>query len=331
MFHTKEKQRDEHTRFLASLVDDVTSPLQIGPVVNLLRTLDLSKEQLETLVYALSSRLEKISGDDRSFSSSAFAIDDETSRLLHSCDEKGISGTLLIRALRSYYVRHFSADRCSDTLRDANDNGALPGIVNRFNKRVRELPDDNIGEIEADEVKPSRIQGKASVDFYWTSTRSQKLMETFKNLKFGSSRKPLTASDIDTAEWKGDFDQFLKQLQSWDKDDEASVEDYFHQKCNLYEGVRSLPLSKQRREEVLREFISFLWRFDLKSLKRIEWWWHARTLLPPSMKDLSQLNQERRELLEASNNAVLFEYADVSKVLSQTGEKAGAGAELRKP
>jgi hypothetical protein len=127
--------------------------------------------------------------------------------------------------LRSYYVKHFSANRCSDTLRKTGDRGPLPHEINQFNKRIRALAERNVSEIEADEVKPSGIEGGVDVHFYWRSPRSQKLMQRFKQLKFGSGRKPLTKFEIDSVEWRADFSEFLNELLAWDKNDEESVED----------------------------------------------------------------------------------------------------------
>jgi len=316
-FSGKERQRGEHVRFIESLIDDTSSPVQIPSAVNLVRSLEMSREQRESLVTALASRIAKLSGDDRTFSSSIYSVDDEIARLLHTCNEQGVSAIELIRSLRSYYVKHFSANRCSDTLRNAGDTGPLPHEVNQFNKRVRALTEKNLSEIEADEVKPSRTEGRADVHFYWRSPRSQKLMERFKQLKFGSGRKPFTAAETDTVEWRTEFGEFLKQLLAWDKNDDESVEDYFHQKCNLFEGLMNIPLAAVEREEVTREFVAFLGRFDLKSLSRIEWFWHAKSLLPRALtQDVGERSAKRRADLESSNNLVLYAYAEVWKTLS---------------
>jgi len=246
-----------------------------------------------------------------------YAVDDEIGRLLHTCNEQGVSAIELIRSLRSYYVKHLSGSRCSDTLRNTGDTGPLPREVNQFNKRVQARNEKNVSEIEAEEVKPTRIEGKADVHFYWRSPRAQKLMESFKRLKFGSGRKAFAAAEIDTVEWRAEFGEFLKQLLAWDKNDEESVEDYFHQKCNLFEGLMNIPLGATEKDEVTREFVPFLWRFDLKSLSRIEWFWHAKSLLPRTLsQDAGERSANRRAVLESSKNLVLYAYAEVWKTLS---------------
>jgi hypothetical protein len=330
-FSAKEKQRGEHIRFLESLIEDISSPVQIPPAAHLVRSLDVSREQRESLVTALASRMTKLSGDDRSFSSSIYSVDDEIARLVHSCNEQGVSVIELIRSSRSYYLKHFSASRCSDTLRNTGDTGPVPHEVNQFNKRVRSFAEKKVSEIEPEEVRPSRIEGKVDVHFYWRSPRSQKLMQSFKQLKFGSGRKPLTKAEIDSVEWRTDFSEFFKGLLAWDKNDEDSVEDYFHQKCNLFEGVMNLPLGVPEKDEVIREFVPFLWRFDLKSLSRIEWFWHAKNLLPRALgQQGGESSANRRAVLESSNNLVLYAYAEVWKTLSSP-PKDNAEPANRKP
>lgn len=193
----------------------------------------------------------------------------------------------------------------------------MPHEVNQFNKRVRALAEKNVSEIEAEEVRPSRIEGKVDVHSYWQSPRAQKLMQSFKQLRFGSGRTPLTKSEINSVEWKADFSEFVKELLAWDKNDEKSVEDYFHQKCNLFTGLLNIPLGATERDEVIREFVPFLWRFDLKSLSRIEWFLHAKNLLPRALgQHGGESGANRRAALEASNNLVLYAYAEVWKTLS---------------
>ncbi len=316
-FSAKEKQRGEHIRFLESLIDDISSPVQIPPAAHLVRSLEVSREQRESLVTALASRMTKLSGDDRSFSSSIYSVDDEIARLVHSCNEQGVSVIELIRSSRSYYVKHFSASRCSDTLRNTGDTGLLPHEVNQFNKRVRAFAEKKVSEIEPEEVKPFRIEGRVDVHSYWRSPQSKRLMQSFKKLKFGSGLKPLTGSEVDNIEWRGDFAEFFRELLTWDKNDEESVEDYFHQKCNLFEGLMSVPLGPAERDVVIREFVPFLWRFDLKSLSRIEWFSHAKNLLPRALGQMGgESSANRRAILESSNNLVLYAYAEVWKTLS---------------
>ncbi len=326
-FSSEEVRRGDHIRFLESLIEDISAPLQIVPVANLIRSLEMSRAQRESAVAEFAARLAKVSGDDRSFSSSMYSVGDEMGRLVHACNEQSVTTSELIRALRAYYVRHFGSSRCSDTLRNTGDTGLLPREVNEFNARVRALGEKKISEIGADEAKPSKIEGKVDVHFYWESAEAEKLMRDFKQLRFGSGRKPLTFAEMDTLQWKLSLREFLTRLSNWRQEDEKdSAEDYYHQKCNLFEALLStLPIGPER-DDVNRQFVNLLCEFDVKRAGRIEWFWHAKRLLPRMFGQAGgEESAKVRALLESSSNTVLYAYAQVWKtLLSQAPLKANA-------
>ena len=317
-FSSEEVRRGDRIRFLESLIEDTSSPLQIVPVANLIRSLEMSRAQRESAVAAFAAKLAKVSGDDRSFSSSIYSADDEIGRLVHVCNEQGVSAIELIKAQRSYYVRHFGSSRCSDTLRNVGDKGLLPHEINEFNARVRALGDKKISEIEADDVKPSKLEGKVDVHFYWESAESAKLMRDFKQLRFGSGLKPLTFAEMDNLQWKLSLREFLASLSNWrQEDDKESAEDYYHQKCNLFEALLGTLPAGPERDDVNRQFVNLLCEFDVKRAGRIEWFWHAKNLLPGKLgKPDGARNANLIALLEASSNTVMYAYVQVWKALS---------------
>ncbi|HLG16374.1 MAG TPA: hypothetical protein VJH03_17985 [Blastocatellia bacterium] len=315
-FSAREMRRDEHIRFLESLVSELSSPVQVAPVANVIRSIKASRPQREMLLAAFASALTKTSGDDRSFSSSLYAAGQEIAKLQDACKDQGIPTSELIAALRAYYVRHFSASRCSDTLRHPGDSGRMPPEVNDFNNRLRALSEKNISEIDADEVKPSRVEGAVDVHFYGRSPRAAEIINSFKRLKFGAGRTPLTPAETDTDQWRSDLGEFLTRLSAWEKDERESEEDYFHQKCNLFQAVLTSLPPWPGRDDVRMQFIAFVSDFDLKRGSRIEWFWHAKTLL----EDLDRIRAETRAKvigqLESSKNPVLYLYAQMRKTLA---------------
>src|SRR4030095_3361488 len=56
-FNVGEMRRGDNTRFVESLIDDISSPVQIAPVASLIRALDMSRTQRETAVAAFAARL----------------------------------------------------------------------------------------------------------------------------------------------------------------------------------------------------------------------------------------------------------------------------------
>jgi hypothetical protein len=316
-FNVGEMRRGDNSRFVESLIDDISSPVQIAPVANLIRSLDMSRTQRETAVAAFAARLAKVSGDDRSFSGSIFLVGDEIGRLVHACNEQSVTTAELTRAQRSYYVRHYGSSRCSDTFRNVGDRGLLPREVNEFNARIRATAEKKIAEIEGDEVKPSRIEGKVDVHFYWASVEAERLMRDFKQLRFGSGLKPLTFAEMDNLKWKLSLREFLARLSAWRGDEQDSSEDYFHEKCLLFEGLLDTLTVGPDRDDVNRQFVNLLCEFDVKRASRIEWFWHAKRLLPAVFSRASgEESAKVRALMESSSNTVLYAYSQVWKTLS---------------
>lgn len=321
-FDKEEMARNEHIRFLEALVSGMTSIVEVPSVINLVRTVKISRSERNSLVSALVPVLAKISGDDRSFSSSMFILGEEMGRLVFLCDQEGIPSAELIRALRTCYVRHFSANRCSDTLRNVGDKGPLPSPVIKFNEMARKLVDKNIPELEADEVKPSRIDGKVDNRFYWQTPVAKELMAKYKQLRLEPGYKPPAPPkpDTESVQWQLDLDKFQKRLSEWKQDENESFQDYFHQKCLMYEGVLELPPWPGRTEAAM-PFIAFLNEFDLKNGSRIEWFWHANSLVQRLRRSPGPGSARLLGQLESSTNLVLHVYARTERVLSTPTQK----------
>jgi hypothetical protein len=323
-FSLGEQRRGEHIRFLELLIGDITSPLQIAPVLNLIRTIEVSRDQRASLVEAFVARLAKVSGDDRSFSSSIYSVGDEIARLLHTCKEQDIATIDLLKAVRSYYVRHFGASRCTDTLRAVNDTGLLPRQAKEFNASLRALGEAKIFEIDADQVKPSEVEGKVDVHFYWESAEAAKLMRDFKALRFGTGNKPLSAAEKESDQWKRSLSDFLSRLTKWRPDEKDSVADYLHQKSLLFHELLGILPPGPERDTVTREFAAFLYESEAKFASAIEWFWHAKKLLPASFnKAPGEGSEVVRAELNMSKSMVLYAYSQMWKTLSSQASSKG--------
>ncbi len=321
-FSVEEMRQEEHIRFLELLMLDISSPVQLAPVAKVIHSMKLSRPQRESLVAGFASVLRKMKGDDRSFSASMYAVGQEIGKLDYVCRQKGISTSELSAGLREYLVRHFSAERCSDTLRLPTDKGPLPSTVKRFNERLLAFDEKKVLEIEADEIKPSKILGAVDLRIYWQTPPSSEIMQSFKSLRFRPGRTTVTRAEAETHEWRSALDEHLKRLSAWKKGKEESDEEFFHQKCLQYEAVLlSLPHWPER-DEVVMEFLDFLDGFDLKHGSRIEWFWHEDSmtrrldLLPKGKVGVSEVRAKLIRQLQSAKNPVLYLYSQMRKTLS---------------
>jgi len=320
-FTSKEIKRNEPLQLIESYIDQLASPIEIAPALELIGAFNTSKAGREDLIQIFSNALSRISGDDRSFTRTLYDVDRAIKNLIIQCHQQEVSRDELLRAYRTYLVRHFNAARCAD-------NGLVltkrmqSAVISDFNSDLRLKGQRNILEISADDLKPSRADGTASIQMHWQSAKSSALLTIIKKLRFGTGDKPLTSDERDTLDWRARLDEFLKDLDDWKKEDEQTEEDYFHQKCVLLRSVIKLIPRKELRDEGIKRFVDFLNSFDLRRGSRIEWFWQANFLLKDnSYFDVSSesgrsLPVKRADMLpivESTKSPVLYLYAEAEK------------------
>ncbi len=328
-FTQKEIKSNEPVRLIESYVDQMTSPVEVAPALELVASTNTTHYQREEFVYAFSKALSNISGDDRSFTKSLYYVDKGIKNLITQCLQLGVSIDELLKAYRTYLVRHFSAARCAD------NSSIFPnqsGVISDFNNELRLKSPKNILAISSDDCKPLRIDGTVRTYMHWQTPKSSVLLTEIKKLRFGSGDNPsiagteqLTTAERDTLDWRAKLDDFLKDLADWKKEDEETEEDYFHQKCILFRALIQLIPRETLREDVIRSYVQFLNSFDLNRGSRIEWFWQAKFLLKDSpffdsLKDSGPRyvvkSSDMLPIVETTKNPVLYLYAQAEKLLS---------------
>jgi hypothetical protein len=174
-----------------------------------------------------------------------------------------------------------------------------------------------IPKITDDDVKPRKIEPAASFYTYWTTPRARSLLEKIYVLRFGQAPKqttraksneppePLSFEARQTSEWQYQLSDFLREMAEWKPEHEASADDYFHQKCRLFNELLELSPNSSMRLRMLGEYMAFLEqnRFERESF--IEWFVHVSDLL----RRIRSMEVEEKKLsLEAlrySNDHVL--------------------------
>jgi len=321
-FSSGENAREEHVRFVERYIGDLRSPVQVAPMAAMIRSLEVSPLQRSILADLLGAGLGKAPGDDRSFSAWLYHIAREVEALAAICDQENTSSTGLLRALRMFYVRQFSAVRCSDTIGEQMKNGQMPEEVNRFNRIVNSHnarhSGGEIASIKLDEIKPSRIEGAVDVHSYWDSRDSKHLLLLLKELRFGPNSRAgsprLTLTQRDTVEWKARLQDFLQVFRRWCEDSEKSREDFFHQKCIVYRSLLDLIPPGADRDFVLIDFIGFINEFDLQWGSRIVWFYDAKPLIK-EMTITPAHNSEFSHFTSLIKNSVLYLYIELERVL----------------
>ncbi|HXG67339.1 MAG TPA: hypothetical protein VNO70_19705 [Blastocatellia bacterium] len=322
-FTQRELRNNEHVWLVESYISQMVSPVEVAPTLEVIASIKVSRSQREALIGAFCKQLSNLSGDDRSFTSSLHHVDQGMKNFITQCLQQGISVDELLRAYRTYLVRHFKAARCAD-------NAAFfpkrieQATISDFNK-LRLHSSKNVPEISADDIKPLQVQGTVNNHMHWQSPKASALLMKVKKLRFGSGKTPLTTAERDSFKWQDEVSDFLKDLADWEKEDEQSEEDYFHQKCMLFRTLIQMIPQKATREDVIKDFVGFLNEFDLDRGSRIEWFWQARFLLKdspyfdgPSGSAPSYVvkRSDMMPIVETTKNPILYLYTQAEKLLS---------------
>lgn len=327
-FSQKEIKSGEPVRLVESYISQIVSSAELAPAIKLLTSLKVSRSQKELLLYRFSKALSRLSSDDRSFISSLYQADQGMKNLVNQCLQQGISADELLRAYRTYMIRHFNTIRCAD-----NDSilsrRMQSSIIGDFNNQLRRKSDRNVLEITDEEIKPVKVEGAVNVHMHWQSPKSSSLLTKIKRLRFGSGKTPLTVAERETLAWQSEVDSFLKDMAEWKKEDEESEEDYFHQKCSLFRALIELVPRKTDREDIIRDFVGFLNSFDLSRGSRIEWFQQARFLLEdkPHLENYDGSapvyiirHSEMMSVANITKSPVLYLYLQLDKLLA--GERS---------
>lgn len=135
-FAPSEIQKGNQEAFLANRALQITSPLQVFPVVGLLSEIRISAPARAQLVSAFAAALADIRGDDRSFVM-GFLEDDSVGQLrtlVQRCQASGISLVAVVDALAKFYARQLAAKHCADTAQSEALQARLSEAVEGFNR-----------------------------------------------------------------------------------------------------------------------------------------------------------------------------------------------------
>jgi hypothetical protein len=318
-FNEKEVRRAEPIYFAQSCVENISSPAQIAPAIDLILSLKTSASQLETLTYTFSTALRKISGDDRSFSvpSLSLAVIGAIEQLSKSCIERKISTDELLTSFRKYLINHFSATRCADTLNNQQQKSVETNLITYFNTYLRTATYSNQKEIfplSGDEIKPAKIDGSTRYHLYWTSPKSKNLLLRVQNLNFRSQEKQFTEEEKQGAEWQWRLAQFLTDMATWNAEDEKSEEDYVHQKSVQFYKVIEITPTSRLRDNVVHDLVIFLSNAKLQKSNPVEWFLHVNDVLRIARSSSSDDREKIIEALKQSGSPALYVYAELEKL-----------------
>lgn len=314
-FTSEERKTGEPVKFIDSHIVNIASPVEIIPAAIAIKEIEPTPQQFNALVETYSRALENIAKDDRALWFNSDNLSLGALALAGECLRRGVPADFLIVRFRDYLAGQLSAPRCADNLISDGKPVRTPKFVTDLNAALAIF--EYIPKITDDEIKPRRIGGEALFHPYWETPRAKSLFQKIKSLRFGAagnqtasakSNKPPSPLPIEvrrSTEWQYQLSDFLREMAEWKPEHEKSEADYFHQKCNLFNGLIELSPNNSMRLRVIAEYLRFLERNRFERESFIEWFHHVSDLL----RRVRLMAKEEKEIvldsLRDSNDQVL--------------------------
>ncbi len=280
-FSEKERKKDENINFFLDYLLQATSPAQVAPLANAIKSVGVTPEQREILWNRLGGLLENMQPDDRSYAASLGEIERALPQELHASLEK--------------YQKKSSG--CRDDA--AVTAGANAGLANA-------------------EPQPAGTGSTPKIERYWESVATHILLEGAKKLRFGTEGKVLSDADRASQEWQQQLADYLRQLGEWGPGQEKSEADYYHQKCVVYEALVELIPPGTERDTVLMSYLDFIGNSSLQQQSPAEWFMHAQSMLQRVRLTNSGEPSKLLEGFQKSGNPILSLYATLERTFGSS-------------
>ena len=295
--------------FVQPYVQAINSPAQVAPVAKAIDGLKLPADQFAIVLRSFTESLKRISGDYRTFSSTALrdSLTQSFVDLANQCDRLNVPKQELLQAVRGYLLRGFGSTQCAD--RSVSQSKPLPGFIVGLNRDLLKG-----APVSFEDIQPTIIGESPQTIAFWESSRSKDILNRLRRLRFRSDGKARTDDEKTSPEWQQQLSDFLTDLDTWSVADEKSDVDYFHEKAITYRVLSDILPSGLMRDRIWRNNASFLADGYLPH-NRIEWFMHASHFLD-RVKGLK--GKDRADLItifSSSRNNVLRSYAYLNDVV----------------
>jgi hypothetical protein len=265
-FSPEEIKAQSHIQFITDQLETIKSISQATAALKMVASATLSDEELSRVLASLAKAFGQASDDPRAF---AFAV--QRDGLISAADsfisllkKRGIPADDFTNKIRGFLIKNMSGEVCGDAGWIKQQRATIPRELETVNAQFK-------SPITVDDINPSRLGEKAADSDYWGSSKGKLLLQMAKELRFAPDGRRLTNEERTTEEWHRQLLVFLEQIDDWKPESEASEDDYFQQRCNMYQVLVDLCPDDLQRDSVLREFGAYLKEANGTYKGRIEW------------------------------------------------------------
>lgn len=326
-FSNEQIKQGQRITFLASYVENMTSPTQISPIINMLLSIDLTNDEILNLAEVFNKSLKGISGDVRAFS---YQMNFETlNRDIFQLYRKLMTNPSLSeelsRSYKQFLQKNLRGKRCRDNLEYETRNGKVISENEQNNTTVKvplyvaeaskifnyDLP------LQNEDLSPSEIE---TIDFptqYFTAGKSKEALKKIRNLQNWEEANKTYSEVREGQKWQEEFSKTLEfVLALKEAEDEESI-DVFHQKCLLLRLLLVESPIISFKEKIVNEYLKLLNDKQIERDYTSEWFLQFDDL---KQEILELKNTEEKlkllNIMRNTNNSAISIYLKLEKEIN---------------
>ena len=270
VFTPKEVRDGVRGLFVLPWIENIESPAQITPAMELIRDLIGSPNESQMLFAAFGRAINRNFNDDRSFSH-AMARDRILATFATLNRSRALSEQMTLSdEFREFLLKNTTGTRCLDNKPEKKDQ--LPAIIADANFFYADHPFvlENFESVE--------YKGSAKVVHYLRSEMAVKMLDKFRKAR-DKKNDPAIKDDKDAQlEWELKVGEMLEDLVKWEPEINEPEADVFAEKCVYYRSIAGEVPEGKLRETVMRAFLRYLNGSSMLKMSFIEWLYHAKWL-----------------------------------------------------
>ncbi len=260
-----EKQIDEGQRalFVAPWIENIESPRQIYPMLELVQQLQGSAAERQILFNAASRAINRNFKDDRSFTYNWEAVAARTGKLI--AGESDPLKSDFINAFRGMVLKNLRGTRCKDN--EIKKDEPLPDYIEEINKLFPEKPItfDDISSAEySGTAKLTHILKKSSV-----APRLREELMTVRDTQIVDNK--VVNHDVTDLSWVSSVNEYIDRVLSFEGTDNETESEMLFLKAAFIGGMVSGISPGELRKSIVRKYLRLVAGSRLQKTSFIEW------------------------------------------------------------
>ena len=263
VFTEQQVAEGQRALFVAPWIENIESPRQIYPTLDLVQQLQGSPAERQILFNAASKAIDRDFKDDRSFTYAWESITARTGKLIEG-EGDPLKGELK-SAFRSMLLKNLRGTRCKDN--EIKKEGPLPDYIEAVNKLFPEKP------LTLEDVLASEYKGTAKLThILQKSSSARKFREeliTVRDTKVVDNK--IVNHDITDAAWVSRVNDFVDRVFSFEGSDGETETEMLFLKGGFVGGMMSGISPGELRNSIVRKYLRLIANSRLQKTSFIEW------------------------------------------------------------